>query len=202
MRPQLSRTARLILLLALAALIAVNAVMAVLSLSAPSAPSERHFGTPSVGGPFALTGLDGLPLTSETLRGRPVILLFGWTLDPGLTEPALRVLEAALQRLQPKPDATAVVFVSLDPERDSAAQVAAFIGRTGSRARGALGDRATIEAMARSFRLHQARIPDPALPGGYSIDQSALYYLLNRDGSFAAALAYTNDSAGLAAENR
>lgn len=193
-----SRIASRALIVALSALAAANVAMLVLWLAFPAPPREISIGTPDVGGPFELIGADGRRISSSALLGRQPILVFGWTRDPGLSEPALRVLEDAFRRLGRKSEILAPIFVGLDPERDTASDLGAFVLRAGSRAMPAFAERTALEELTARYRLYHKRIQDPALPGGYSIDQSHLYYVLKRDGSFGAALPYTNGSAELA----
>ena len=196
----MQRTGRVILALATAALVAVNGAALIVWLSGGGqAPREIHSGEAAVGGPFHLEAVDGGRVALVDLAGRVLVLVFGWTRDTAFSEPLLRVLEEALRRLDGDRARIAPVFITIDPERDSVADIRAFLSRAGSSARGLTGTPAQIEALAASYRLYHRRVRDPALPGGYIIDHAALYYVMDRKGRFAAEVPYTTDAGELAA---
>lgn len=188
---------RIILAMAVAALVAVNAAAVFVWLGGGQSARERHSGEAIVGGPFELDAVDGGRVALRDLAGRVPVLVFGWTRDTGFSEPLLRVLEDAMRQLGGDRARIAPLFITLDPERDTAAEIGAFLSRAGSGARGLTGTAAQIDAIAASFRLYHRRVPDPALPGGYSIDHAALYYVMDRAGRFSAAVPYTTDSGEL-----
>ncbi|MBV1693407.1 MAG: SCO family protein [Hyphomicrobiales bacterium] len=196
----MQRIGRVILVIAIAALVAVNGAALVVWLSGGGqAPREVHSGEAAVGGPFDLEAVDGGRVALSDLAGRVPVLVFGWTRDTAFSEPLLRVMEEALRRLDDDRARIAPLFITLDPERDSAADIRTFLARAGSTARGLTGTPAQIQALIATYRLYHRRVPDPALPGGYSIDHAALYYVMDRSGRFAAAVPYTTDSGELAA---
>jgi cytochrome oxidase Cu insertion factor (SCO1/SenC/PrrC family) len=155
--------------------------------------AETTTGVANVGGPFQLTDQTGRTVTERDLIGRPFVVYFGWRLDPDLTPAALQVLAAALAQLQPKSELPRAVFVSLDGARDQVADLAVFINGFKGDWLALRGDEAATVAMARAYKLYFKRLPDAALPGGYSIDQASLYYVMGRDGAFLGAVPHTTD---------
>jgi protein SCO1 len=187
-----------------AAVLAVSLAVAIAlqlpSFRAPHAPptdGSQSTGRGLVGGPFQLTDQTGRVVTDRDLSGRPFVVYFGWRLDPDLTPAALQVLAAALGQLQPKSELPRPIFISLDGTRDTAADLAVFINGFKGEWLALRGDEAAITAIASAYKLYFKRLPDAALPGGYSIDHASLYYLMDRDGAFLGTVPYTTDVAEL-----
>ena len=159
-------------------------------------------GTADVGGPFQLTDHNGQTVTDRDFRGRALVIYFGWRLDPDLTPAALQVLAASLDKLGRKNEGLAPVFVSIDAERDNSRNLNDFIGRIDRRIIALSGSAEAISALAKAYKLYFKRIPDPTLPGGYSIDHASLYYVMGSDGGFLGVVPHTTDSAALAGNSR
>jgi cytochrome oxidase Cu insertion factor (SCO1/SenC/PrrC family) len=193
---------RLAIILALALL----AVQALALWRAPmSAPAMTQSGTADIITAFSLTNQRGERITTQNYRGQFVVIYFGWSRDPDLTTAALQVLQSALLQLNSrvgrKSEHVVPLFISLDPQHDTAAVLANFVNGFGPNLSGATaGTVAATDALTRGFRLYVSRIPDPTLPGGYSVDHASLYYVLGKDGSFAGLVPYTTDSIELARE--
>jgi cytochrome oxidase Cu insertion factor (SCO1/SenC/PrrC family) len=192
----LSRLRWLTLLLAA---VVIGLQVAAYFATRPTAPMV-HSGQADIGAPFSLTDHLGRPVSDQSLRGRTIVLYFGWARDPDLTPAALQLLSGALDRLGRKGEAVTPVFITLDPERDSISDLRTFVARFHSRLVGLIGSRDQTDALVRAFKLYVARIPDAALPGGYSVDHASLYYVLGPDGRFRGLVPHTTDVVALAGE--
>lgn len=159
-----------------------------------------HHGVADVGAPFSLTDHLGRAVTDQSLRGRPVVIYFGWTRDPDLTPAALQILSSALDHLGPTAGAIVPIFITIDPERDSMKDLKAFVVRFHPRLIGLIGKKDGTDALIRAFRLYAAQIPDASLPGGYRLDHASLYYVLGADFRFRGLVPHTTDVGVLAAE--
>jgi protein SCO1/2 len=126
---------------------------------------------------FHLTDLSGHDFSSANLQGHPTLLFFGFTHCPDVCPTTLATL-AEVQRLRPLPDSQ-VVFVSIDPERDSAQQLAVYLGYFDHDFIGLRGDQAALAPMLGSLSAIAVRenLPD----GSYTMDHSATLYLLDRN---------------------
>jgi protein SCO1/2 len=137
------------------------------------------FGRGQVGGPFSLVDQGGERRTLEDFRGRPVLLYFGYTFCPDVCPTDLATLKGLLDvygdRLQ-------IVFVTLDPERDTPAQLAAYLPHFDRRIVGLTGTPAEVRVVADRYKAYYAKAP--LKTGGYLIDHSAGVYLLDREGRF------------------
>lgn len=126
---------------------------------------------------FHLYDLSGRDFTRDNLRGHPTLLFFGFTSCPDVCPTTLAML-AQLQRRAPLPGAE-VVFVSIDPERDSAALMQVYLGSFSKDFIGLRGDQAGLAPLLSSLSAIAVRENLPN--GGYTMDHSATLYLLDRD---------------------
>lgn len=149
----------------------------------PSAPS-RHVGTALIGGPFQLISHTGMLVSDTAFRGRAMLVTFGFTNEADLTPATLQMLSAVLNRLGPKADLVAVIFITLDPERDTPANLSKYLAKFNSRLIGLTGTAREIAAVAKAYRMPVERIVDPATPSQTTIAYEPLIYLMNRQGEY------------------
>src|SRR5215475_2321529 len=139
-----------------------------------------------VGGPFALTDQDGKRVTDKDFRGRYTLVFFGFTMCPDVCPSALQVMAAALEKLGAKGQQLTPVFMTVDPERDTPAQLADYVKSFHPRLVGLTGTPAEIEAVTKAYRVYVKKVPDPKSSAGYSFDHSAIIYLMGPDGDYLA----------------
>ena len=171
-----------LLLWALAALALVGLGVLVLRQSSPPA----HQGEMSVGGPFTLTGGDGRSFSSSSLAGKPYAIFFGFTHCPDVCPTTLARLVRLRAQLKAGTDALAIVFVSVDPERDGPKEVGSYASLFGAPVTGLTGTPAQIAQVKRQFRIYSEKVPDDA--GGYTVDHTATVLLFDSDGKFVATI--------------
>ena len=138
------------------------------------------FGRGQVGGPFELTDQNGARRALEDFRGRLVLLYFGYTFCPDVCPSDLLTLKAMLEL---HPGELQVVFVTLDPERDTPAQLAAYLPSFDPRIVGLTGTAQEVRTVAQRYKAYYAKVP---IKGSdtYLIDHGAGIYLLDREGRF------------------
>ena len=163
------------------ALIAVLVVPGARDPVLPSPADQRA----AVGGPFRLVDHTGVSVTQADFRGRFLLLAFGFANSPDLAPSQLQLMAAALNQLGRAGDRVALVFVTLDPERDGPAELAAWVVRFHPRLVGLGGPGADIAKMAAAWRVPFRKVPDDAGPG-YAIDYPAYIYLMGPDGAYIA----------------
>ena len=158
-----------------ACVIAVLGVAAWLSLgSAPSA-------FPGIGGPFTLTTQTGKAATEKSLEGRPSLVFFGYTHCPDVCPATLFQISELLRAMGPDPGVNAV-FVTVDPERDTPTVMADYLSSFDPHIQGLTGDRASLDAMLKGYRVYAKKVPGK--DGDYTMDHSALVYLMDKSGHF------------------
>lgn len=182
--------------LAIGALAAVLLIPGVRQGLAPSLPSV---GRALVGGPFTLVDHTGRTVTDKDYRGRYMLILFGFTYCPDVCPSGLQVIAAALDKLGPKADKLVPLFVSVDPERDTPAQLAQYVPSFHKRLVGLTGTQAQVDAAAKAYRVYFKKVRDEKSTAQYTIDHSALIYLMAPDGSYITHFSHTVGPDALAA---
>ncbi|SEH25299.1 SCO family protein [Magnetospirillum fulvum] len=154
--------------------------------------------SPGQGG-FSLTDPAGKTVTDRDYRGRFMLVFFGYTFCPDVCPTTLTVLAGALDRLAPATAAKLVpIFITLDPERDSPAVMGQYTAAFSPAIVGLTGSADDLARVKQSYRVYSARVPGSA-PDLYTIDHSALLYLIGPDGRFRATLDPGHSAAELAA---
>jgi protein SCO1 len=172
-------------------LIGALAGAAIMILNAPQRgqPIESS-GAALIGGPFALVDEDGKPVTDQDFRGRYMLVFFGFTHCPDICPAELQVMAQALDQLGDKAAEVVPIFITLDPERDTPAAMKAYVESFGPNFIGLTGSPEAIAAAAKAYRVSYAKVENKASPGDYSVDHSALAYLMDRDGHYLSHFSY------------
>ena len=147
---------------------------------------QASVGKALVGGPFSLIDQTGKRVTEKDFRGRYTLVLFGFTFCPDVCPSGLQVMAAALDKLGAKADRITPIFVSLDPERDTPAQLGQYVASFHPRLIGLTGTPAEVDAAAKAYRVYYKKVRDEKSSAGYTIDHTALIYLMGPDGSYIA----------------
>ena len=167
--------ARRIVLVALAA-----ALLAACDRGSPSFKGSDVTGS-SFGRDFALTDADGNKRTLADYRGKAVVLFFGFTQCPDVCPTTLAALAETMKALGPDADRVQVLFVTVDPDRDTAELLKAYVPAFDKRFVGLRGDAAQLEAVAKEFKVIYQKVPG-ATPTTYTVDHSAGTYLFDPQG--------------------
>jgi protein SCO1 len=137
-----------------------------------------------IGGPFELVDQDGRVVTERDFAGRLMLVYFGYTFCPDVCPTSLQTMSVALEQLGDDADDLAFLFVTLDPKRDTVAQMNAYVGLFEPAPTGLTGTAEQIAAAARAWRVYY-RLHDD---GGedYLVDHSSFVYLMDREGRYLA----------------
>jgi protein SCO1 len=174
-------TTRLLLLLA-AFLIGLAGVFAVvLVLVRPQAgaivPSAA-----AIGGPFRLVDQDGRTVTDGDLKGEPTLVFFGFTHCPDVCPTTLMELSDVLDKLGGDAARVHALFITVDPERDTPAEIKDYLSSFNPNLTGLTGDPAAVTEVAKSYRVYVKKVPLDN--GDYTMDHTALVYLMDKNGRF------------------
>ena len=120
----------------------------------------------------ALTDHTGRRLASADFLGKAVVVFFGYTQCPDICPTTLTTMKDAMRLLGPKADLVQVLFVTVDPERDTPGVLANYVPWFDQRFLGLYGDVGTTLAVAREFRVYYGKVKGGTALG-YSIDHSA-----------------------------
>lgn len=137
-----------------------------------------------VGGPFELLDHTGTPRSDRDFRGRLMLIYFGFTYCPDICPTDLMAIGQALDQLGPDADAVQPVFITLDPERDTAEHLAEYVPVFHPRLLGLTGSLDAIGTVAEAYRVYFAKIPVGKDGGDYTIDHTSFIYLMDRDGKY------------------
>jgi protein SCO1 len=166
---------------------------------APTGPEVATTGTALIGGPFTLVGRDGKTVTDRAFRGKYMLVFFGFTHCPDICPAELQVMSAALDALGPKANEIIPIFITLDPERDAPPVVTGYVMNFSPRFVGLTGSPEQIAEAAKAYRVTYSKFQeDETKPGDYSIDHSALVYLMGKDGEYLTHFAYGTPAAKMA----
>ena len=169
--------------------LALVSVAAWLTFSGPGAPPPS-----SIGAPFRLMGSDGKTVSDADLRGQPVVMFFGYTHCPDVCPTTLFEVSEIFRKLGEGAKVRGV-FVSVDPERDTPEILKDYLGSFDKRIIGLSGDRAALEPMLKAYRVYARK--NPAANGEYSMDHSAIVYLMDKQMRFIGPLNIGDDDVAL-----
>ena len=139
-----------------------------------------------IGGAFRLTSHKGETLTEADVRGKPHLVFFGFTSCPEVCPTTLFELSNLLQELGTDGDKLKALFVTVDPERDTQEVLASYMSAFDARILGLTGTQAEVEATAKAYKASLRKVPIEG--GGYTMDHTAIVYLMDKDGRFVSSL--------------
>jgi len=180
------RRVRLILWIAVGVAALVAAALFVVRPTPRPSPATSS-SIADIGGPFTLTGSDGQPFASSRLGGRPFAIFFGFTHCPDVCPTTLARLARLRKALGRGDQAFAIVFVSVDPERDTPTDMGRYSSLFGTPVIGLTGSPAQIDRVKQQYGIFSAKVPQPG--GDYSVDHTATVLLFDRSGRFTATIA-------------
>ncbi|MGB3036490.1 MAG: SCO family protein [Methyloceanibacter sp.] len=147
-------------------------------------------GAALIGGPFSLVGADGKPVTDRDFRGRYMLIFFGFTHCPDICPAELQVIAQALEQLGDKAKTVVPIFITLDPERDTPEAMANYVKSFGPNFVGLTGSPEAIAAAAKAYRVAYSQVENKNSAGDYSVDHSALVYLMDPEGRYVTHFSY------------
>jgi protein SCO1/2 len=147
-------------------------------------------GAALVGGPFELVGTDGKAVTERDFRGRYMLVFFGFTHCPDICPAELQVIAQALEKLGDKGKKVVPVFITLDPERDTPQAMAEYVKSFGRNFVGLTGSPEAIADAAKAYRVAYAKVENKESASDYSVDHSALVYLMDPEGKYVTHFSY------------
>lgn len=143
----------------------------------------RNVAAPAaIGGPFRLTDQAGQAVTEKNLKGRPTLIFFGFTHCPDVCPTSLFEISEVLKAMGKDADRINAYFVSVDPERDTAAAMKEYLASFDPHLKGLTGDPEAVAKVISGFRVYARKVP--LKDGDYTMDHTALIYLMDRDGKF------------------
>jgi protein SCO1/2 len=190
-RPTSRWVARLLPAAVLAVLLGLATFVAGLGLRR-TAPPGNVAPAASIGGPFRLTSHTGAPFESASLSGTPYAIFFGFTHCPDVCPTALFEMSQALGALGPDAGRLRMLFVTVDPERDTPEQLASYLSSFDPRILGLTGTPEEVAGIVRAYRVFARKVPREG--GGYTMDHTALILLMDAAGGLRSTLSPQEDA--------
>jgi protein SCO1/2 len=138
----------------------------------------------AIGGPFQLTDQVGQTVTDQNLKGRPTLIFFGFTHCPDVCPTSLFEISEVLRAMGKDADKVNAWFVSVDPERDTAAAMKDYLSSFDPHLKGLTGNPEAVTKVLSAYRVFARKVP--LKDGDYTMDHTALIYLMDKDGRFVA----------------
>lgn len=130
---------------------------------------------------FALPDYNGKMRSLADFKGKAVVVFFGYTQCPDVCPTTMAEMATVMQQLGPLADQVQVLFITLDPERDTPELLAKYVPAFDPRFLGLVGDKAATEKVAKEFKVFYQKVPGKE-PGSYTLDHTAGSYVFDRQG--------------------
>jgi protein SCO1 len=151
----------------------------------PANPPAKLIGTDITGADFAkelaLTDHTGKPRTMSDFRGKVVVLFFGYTHCPDVCPTTMSDLKQTMKLLGEQANDVQVLFVTVDPQRDTQAILAQYVPYFDKRFIGLYGSLQQTAEMMGNFKIYYSKV-DSKTPGDYTIDHSGGLYVFDKQG--------------------
>jgi protein SCO1/2 len=144
----------------------------------------------AIGGPLQLVDQNGKPFTDADLKGKWRLVFFGYTHCPDVCPTTLNNLALAMDRLGKQRDKVGIVFITVDPERDTPAAMKEYVASFDAPVTALTGTPAEVSDAEKAYRVYSAKRPTQG--GDYDMDHSAVIYVMDPQGRFTAT--FTPDS--------
>jgi protein SCO1 len=146
-------------------------------------PGDTEQAAVAVGGPFSLTDQNGAVKHDSDFHGKLMLIYFGYTYCPDVCPTTLNTMSQALARLGPQAAGIVPIFITIDPARDTPAQMKLYASNFDPRFVALTGPPEEIDAVAREYRVYYKKAEGEA-GGAYTVDHSSVIYLMGRDGRY------------------
>jgi protein SCO1/2 len=146
-----------------------------------------------IGGPFSLVDHHGKSVTDRDYLGKPTLVFFGFTNCPNVCPSTLLEITDQLKELGPDADRLNVLFITVDPERDTPEQLALYLSSFDPRIIGLSGTPENILAVEKAYHVYAKKVP--LEDGGYTMDHTATIAVMNSKGQHVDAMHFQAPSA-------
>ena len=154
-------------------------------------PDPGGGGGIAIGGPIHLTTQDGGKFDSASLAGKPYAVFFGFTHCPEVCPTTLSDIAQATNAIGDSAKDFTTLFVTIDPERDTAPVMKEYISNFTGNVVGLSGTLDEVDKVAKEFRVYYKKVPTS--DGSYTMDHTAVVYLMDRHGEFRSIISYAED---------
>lgn len=190
----------------LAAVAVVLTMSACDRLNSGNQEKTAFINTDVTGAPYgkelALTDHNGQPRTLADFKGKVVVIFFGYTQCPDVCPTTMIEMAQVMKELGPDADRVQVLFVTVDPERDTQALLAQYVPAFDPRFLGLFGDAEATKKVAKEFKVFYQKVPSKANPESYTMDHTAGHYVLDQQGNLRLFIRYGQDVGAIVTDLR
>lgn len=177
--------------------------LSLLMACSPSQPKQHFVGTDITGADFSqtfhLTDHTGKPRVMDDFKGKAVILFFGYTHCPDVCPTTMTDLKNTMKLLGAKADEVQVLFITLDPERDTQTVLAQFVPSFDQRFIGLRGDEKQTADTVAIYKIYAKKV-EVAGKSDYTLDHSAGIYVYDKTGAIRLYINYGEKPAEIASD--
>jgi protein SCO1/2 len=130
---------------------------------------------------FQLTDHNGKVRKLADFKGKAVVVFFGYTQCPDVCPTTMAEMANVMKELGPQSDKVQVLFITVDPERDTPELLSKYVPAFDPRFLGLTGDKAAIDKAAKEFKVFYQKVPGKE-PGSYTMDHTAGSYVFDPQG--------------------
>lgn len=152
-----------------------------------------------IGGPFRLTDHDGNIRTDRDFRGKLMIVYFGYSYCPDVCPTGLYNLQQAMDNLGEDAKKCQVLFITIDPERDTTDALALYMENFGDRFIGLTGTPEELTPVYKSYHVYAAKAEDNRGANDYLMDHSSIIYVMDRKGKYVTSFSHQTSPSQMAA---
>ena len=165
----------------------------------PGANRSVEVGTPLIGGAFELTDHTGKKVTDKDYLGKYMLVFFGFTYCPDICPTELQHIAGALDIIgEKRRKQITPLFVTIDPERDTRELMAAYVENFHPDIVGLVGTSEQVKKIGKAYRVYYKKVIDKDSPDGYTMDHSALVFLMDKKGKYVRHFSYGTNSQKMA----
>lgn len=155
----------------------------ILGLDTPSSGPSRTTGQALIGGPFELVDQNGKTRKDAEFRGKYMMVFFGYTHCPDFCPTGLQAMTESLDALGKDAEKIQPIFITVDPDRDTAKVLKDYVPNFHKRLIGLTGSDEQVAKAAKAYRVYYARTGKPGTED-YLMDHSTFTYLMGPDGQY------------------
>jgi protein SCO1/2 len=145
-------------------------------------PSSRPIQAAQIGGPFTLVSQDGKPATDRDYLGAPHLVFFGFTHCPDICPTKLFELSEMFRTMGDRGKGVRALFITVDPERDTPEVMKSYLASFDPRIVGLTGSPEAVAKTVKDYRGFAKKVP--MKDGDYTMEHTALVYLMDKNGGF------------------
>jgi protein SCO1/2 len=164
----------------------VIGIIGAMSLAPHRGGNVQTVGQAAIGGPFTLVDHTGKTVTDKDYRGKFMLVFFGYTFCPDVCPTELNTIGVALDKMGPAAEKVVPIFVTVDPQRDTAEKLKSYVADFHPRLVGLTGTEEQVAVAAKAYKVYYKKVGAEKAAADYLLDHSSYIYLMGPDGGFVA----------------